>query len=251
MNTKKTIFALIVIIALIAAIMLVAKQNNTNKPYQQDDAEIVATVGKEIITSGELKRTVQIFQQNPQTQSVTEDQILTQLINQKLLYQKAIANGFESNEEDLSMAYDQALLNFGSEEALETELGFSTEDFKKFLTEQLTTQAYVNSLRESFDVEISNDQIQTAFEEFTSQTEGEFTLEDLQADILQYLKEQAFQEYLTGEIETLQDEYTVEIVSDNKEEMVTEETISEDSIEMTEETQESDTSEELVEEVVQ
>jgi|GEM_PF-7024329 len=251
MNTKKTIFALVVIAALVAVILLFSKSDNTNNDQltTEESSEVVATAGEEVITAGELQRATRIFQQNPQTQSITQEQVLAQLINQKLLYQKAVKSGTKIQNGDLDTAFGQALANFGSEEVLQTELGFTTDEFREFLEEQLITQEYVNSLRGDFNVTITDEQIQAAFDELASQTEEEVSLEELGANIAQYLEEQAFQEYLAGEIESLQDEYVVEIISEEEatEEVMEDETVSEESSETTEMEVAPDENEEVVE----
>lgn len=214
-STMKTILSLIVIAAIVVAIVLFGGSDKENTNISSEESsEVVAIAGEEEITAGELQRAVTIYRQNPQTQQVSEEQVLAQLINQKLLYQKAVKSGVTIKKSEIDAAYDQVVANFGSEESLEAELGFSSDEFKEFLEEQLVTQAYVDSLREDFDAEISDAEIQAAFEEFAAQAEGEVTLEEVQDSLVAFLEEQAFQEQLAQEIIDLQDQYPVEIIEE-------------------------------------
>jgi hypothetical protein len=236
----KTILSLLVVAAIVVAIILFGGSSDSNQTLSpEESAEVVAIAGEEEITRGEVQRAFAAFQQNPQAQQITEDQVITQLVNQKLLYQKAVKSGVSLKKTDLDAAYDQVVANFGSESALEDELGFSAEEFREFLEEQLITQEYVNTLREDFDANVSEADIQEAFDQFAAQAEEEITLEEVEASIIQFLEEQAFQQELAEQIEELQDEFVVEIIID--EELT--ETEVEESSEMESDSMEEDTQE--------
>lgn len=152
------------------------------KAYAQDDPEaVIAEVDGVAIT----KTSVQQFEQQ-QLQSIgmpadsAEAQqlletyrpmIVEQLVNTLLIQQKAESEGLTATQQQIDQEYSMYAEHFGGEQMLEQQLammGFTSEDLKNEIAQQLPIQLYINAyIEEHFDpehVEITEEELREYYE---------------------------------------------------------------------------------------
>ena len=126
---------------------------------------ILAKINDEIITLSELKREMEPYRkeimskvpaaQQEQTLKETEEQILNNLIESALIYQKAVELEYEAHVEEHVTSYIQQIMrdnNFRDTEEFEDALaqeGQSLKSFRESIERQIITQALVNDFIES------------------------------------------------------------------------------------------------------
>jgi len=114
-----------------------------NKELQENTHAVLATVNGEPITRSELQ--LQESMLPPQYRKLlSEQQILQQMIDEKLLLQEATKRGITVSDDEVKSSYN-ALLEKGNltADALETNLaafGLTTKDLKKMIVRQLTVE---------------------------------------------------------------------------------------------------------------
>jgi hypothetical protein len=182
-----------------------------------DENLIVAYANGAMITVGELNRSILAVGGDINSLELRQ-QILTQMIAQKLFYQQAIATGLSISDEELQLAYASLVEQFGSEEMMSAQLdalGLSSAQVYEMLSEQVLVQKYTIALREEFQVTISDQDVAEAYTSLVAPGEDAPSLEEVSSEILQYLAEQEFEMHLLDILEQLQNELEVHIYLDN------------------------------------
>ncbi|MCF7831871.1 MAG: SurA N-terminal domain-containing protein [Candidatus Pacebacteria bacterium] len=182
-----------------------------------DDTAVVASVDGDMITVGELNQSI-VAVGGDVTSSEIQQQVLSQMIAQSLFRQKALALGISVSEEEMQQAYASLVEQFGSEEMLNQQtasLGFSPDQVSEMLAEQVLVQKYTISLREQFQVTVTDEDVAQAYTSLVAPQENAPTLEESSEEIRQYLAEQEFEIYLLDVVEQLKSEFTVSTYLEN------------------------------------
>jgi antitoxin component HigA of HigAB toxin-antitoxin module len=140
------------------------------KAYAQDDPEaVIAEVDGIAIT----KTSVQQFEQQ-QLESIgmpAESAEAKQLVNTLLIQQKAESEGLKATQQQIDQEFSMYAEHFGGEQMLEQQLammGFTSEDLKNEIAQQLPIQLYINAyIEEHFDpeqVEITEEELREYYE---------------------------------------------------------------------------------------
>lgn len=150
--------------------------------YAQDDPEaVIAEVDGVAIT----KTSVQQFEQQ-QLQSIGlpadsaearqlletyRPMIVEQLVNTLIIQQKAESEGVKATQKQIDEEYSMYAEHFGGEQMLEQQLammGFSAEDLKQEIAQQLPIQLYINAyIEKHFDpaeVEITEEELREYYD---------------------------------------------------------------------------------------
>jgi len=182
-----------------------------------DDTLVVASVNGDSITVGELRQSI-LATGKDATSSDVQQEILSQMVAQSLFKQKALSLGISVSEEEMQQAYSFLVEQFGSEEILNQQivsLGLSADEVSEMLSEQVLVQKYTISLREKFQVTVSDEDVQQAYTSLVAPQEEAPALEEVAEEIRQYLAEQEFEIHLLDIVEQLKTEFEVSMYLDN------------------------------------
>lgn len=142
-----------------------------------------------------------------------KDQAVNVIVGNKLILQDAAAKGHEADDAAVKERLEELKGQFESEEAMNEALkqsGFTLEDVEKQLREQITYETYV--AKELNTEEITEEELKTAYEQFTSTSEEEAPpFEEMEPMIRQSLEQQKSQEAVTKKIEELKKDAEIDV----------------------------------------
>ncbi len=172
------------------------KNNLTNKSEQMDK-EKAALVNDEIISKGELQaRVKQVNAQTQGTSSITQEQkeqILQQMIDEELLYQKAQDEGIKASDDKISEQYDKTVQQFDNEDQFKKALeqnDLSEEDLKSNIERSIVLNKYIEQVKENSDLEVSDEEVEKFYEQNVSGQQGAPELSKIKGQIKQSLIQQ-------------------------------------------------------------
>lgn len=194
-------------------------------PTAADPEAAVATVNGETITRAELDAWVASVGGYPEPTTIDEEQaaaerqdferlVLEQAINDMLLSADIEARGFSVEEADVDTELATLKGQFESEEAFQTELsaaGLSEADLRAQLEQQLTLQQYYAALGETYDLVVSDEEVQAAYNAQVAIQEDAPALEEVSAQIRAQLEQQKIQNAIASEATRLRSEATIEL----------------------------------------
>jgi len=225
-DSKKTLISIIVVIVLIIGAL---EFSGTTSLF---GGRAIATVNGEKITQTEYDlRISQIFNseqaqlfdlEDPALRKSIEDQILTEIVNTKLLIQKATEAGFVSTEAEVETEYQLILNRMGSElntpeekqELLEVELaknGLEGGSFRKNIGDQLIIEQYFSSLIDESTLTPTEEEVAQYYTQLNASQEGVPALEEIRVEIETQIISQKRQQAVGGIIENLRTEADIVI----------------------------------------
>lgn len=196
--------------------------DNDEATAQSGDPEsVVATVNGASITRAELdERITQIRETIPEgTPDPTADagfelQVLDELVNLKLLEQKATEAGFTVSEDDIAAEVAKVEEMFGSPEALTEQLtvvGLSQEEFESNVENELLIRQVIEQNTAVGDIQISEEEIQAAYDQAFAGQEGAPALEEVSPFIEDQLRQQQTGALLQAYIEEIRTTADIQI----------------------------------------
>jgi len=134
-----------------------------------------------------------------------EHQVLTQLINEQLVYQAAQADGVEVADGAVDEQYNQIASRFASEQEFETEVmraSFDTTDaFKKDVRRQILTQNYIDAFAADLGITVTDAEVDAVY---ANLTEAQTTAAEVPAleDIRETLRNEILQSQIANSFQT-------------------------------------------------
>jgi peptidyl-prolyl cis-trans isomerase SurA len=216
MDNKKSIiynpFFISFIIVAIGVAIFFYFQNNTEEVIEGLSDDVVAVVNGVSIYRDKFEQ-----QLNLAGEDVTEDQLLSQMIQNQLLLQDAVSRGVSATEEEINNQYNQLANQYESEEQFQQVLeenNASIEGLRDSLKEQIIFQKYTNLLQQENDISVTEQEIETFYEENKDSLvqEGEEVplLEDVKSQIEQYLQQEKLNSIISEKIQELYQEAEIE-----------------------------------------
>ena len=180
---------------------------------QGDMTDVVARVNGEEI----LAQDVAVFQQNMmmQGQEVSGDMALNQVIGEVLLSQEVQNMGIEVSDEEAEEVIESQLAMQGStleeyREQVESQ-GLSFEQEFQEIKESLAVQAYIDSLLEEQEFEVTQEEIQAYYEQARMEMGDELPpLEQVEPQIIQMIESEFQQELINEVVVELQEDADIE-----------------------------------------
>ncbi|UNC92861.1 SurA N-terminal domain-containing protein [Candidatus Contubernalis alkaliaceticus] len=126
--------------------------------------------------------------------------VLEDLINQKLVIQKAREENMQVNQEEIQEEYEETVSLFENEEQLVSQLAdmnLTLEDFKTLIEEQLLYYQYLEEYMERVDpkeLEVSPEEIETLYSLYSSQYQDMPDYEEVQQELEEELRWQKHDE---------------------------------------------------------
>lgn len=202
---------------------------NTGTPNADDTAVVVrdadyvlATVNGEEIYQKDLDARLAESAQQIAAQGVdlndatvraeVESQLLNDIIGYKLLVAASVAAGIEVSAEEVDVVLAGYLEQFGSEEALESELekvGLTQDSFRERIIEQQQVQQYI--VANTQQVEVSDEDIVAFYDSAVAGQEGAPALEEVREQIVTQLSAGAQQQEVLALVASLREAAEVEV----------------------------------------
>lgn len=217
------------ILVLLAACGEAAEQPEQNEQDNSipvmSEAEAVATVNGDIITSTQYNSLLDYSKRMYEQQGLLEgeegqemiqlleEEILDQLISQKLLVQKALEEGLEAEEGEVSEQIAMISAQYETEEQLQTALeqeGLSIT----ILEHEIKNEIVINKLIEqiSSEIDVSEEEVQSQYEAMAEMMEDEIPpYEEYSGELKEQLVGQKINTHLSELLSELREAAEIEI----------------------------------------
>lgn len=217
-------FTLLLSLVLVACGNNEEAENTEDTNQEQENNEVIATVNDEKITKDELdaqlEQTKQMYAQQGIDLEADEykemkEQLITsvidQLVNTTLLTQAS--KDINVSEEEVAETMNEITGQFESEEELNAALeanNFTLEELEKEITKEIRMNKYVEANTE--EVQITEEQKQAAYDEFSAQNEEIPPYEEIEGQIEQQLLTEKEKEQVQKLVQELRENAEVEIL---------------------------------------
>ncbi|MCM3612064.1 SurA N-terminal domain-containing protein [Planococcus sp. MERTA32b] len=150
---------------------------------------------------------------DPEVAEQVKEQAISVIVGNKLVIQDAIEKGHEVEEEVLEQRFEELKNQFENEEQMNVALkrtGFTLDDMKQQLREQLIYESYLSEEIEG--AEVTEEDLKEAYQGYVDSTEGETPeFEEMKPMILQSLEDQNEKQAVYDRIEELRETADIEI----------------------------------------
>ncbi len=187
-------------------------QDNKEEVTDELSEDIVATVNDEPILREKFEQQLDLA-----PEGTSEEDLLNQMIQNKLLFQEALSQGITATEEEINNQYDQIAQQFETQEEFQqilNENNTSEEDLKETLREQIIFEKYSNFLQQENEISVSEEEIENFYEENKESLAGEGeevpSLEEAKLQIEQYLLQQKLNSVISEIVQDLYNSATIE-----------------------------------------
>lgn len=225
-DTKKTLISIVIGLVLV---IVALELSGTTSLF---GSSAVATVNGEKITQEQFDtRVAQIFStdqaqlidlEDPALRKSIEDQILDEIVNTRLLLQKAGEEGFVATDAEVETEYQLILERLGSElntslekeDLLRTELvknGLTETSFRENIADQLIIEQYFSSVIDDASLTPAEEEIDKYYLQLTESQEGVPPLDEIRTEIETQIISQKRQLAIGGVIEELRTEADITI----------------------------------------
>ena len=144
------------------------------------------------------------------------EQILEDMINERLLIQHAKEQGITGQEELMEEEYQLILSQFENEKELEKRLAdnnTSLQDIRISISEQFMIRELANQQAEQENIEVSKEEIQQAYDVAAAGGTEVPPLEEVQEQVEDYVRQQKISQLIEVLLEQLRNEGSIEILS--------------------------------------
>jgi len=191
--------------------------------------DVVATVDGEEITVEELEAQLENLKASYRAQGMEPDspemegmleqaqmQILEEMISMKLLEQRAEEKGIEAPRDKIEEQYQEIVEQFGDEEALLAQLeefDLTKDELMQDIEQNATIQHYINLKVDKDELEVSEEEIRTRYEEHqeANAEENEEEYEEMKPQLEQTLKDEKERQQIQSLLEELRQESDIEV----------------------------------------
>ena len=174
---------------------------------------VLASVNGEDIMSSEVEITMQMFMQYGQ--QVSEEEALEHIINQKVLSQKAIQEGYALSREELQIEIENQLsmqgMSFQEYEQQLSMQGINMDEQMAEIKEDFAIQEYLSDVISEDDIQVTEQEVLEFYEMYTLQSPEEVPpLEELEPQIIMSLEQQKEQEIIMDVLQNLRENSVIE-----------------------------------------
>lgn len=143
------------------------------------------------------------------------EQALTQMISEKLLMQDANAKGYVVADEEVATEFDGVKQSFENEEKFNEALAsqnMTSDQLKANIYSQLILEQYVEGVLKDKNVEVSEEEILSFYEQSVSGSEEAPSLEEVKEQVKQQLEQQKISAIMQEVIFELRDKADITIL---------------------------------------
>lgn len=213
--SKVKIIILAAIILAVGAIFLTSRQNSPSAP---SNPNAVATVNGEELSRSEYDLRYAELSSMYEGQEVDEDalseQILTQMISERLLLQEASAKGISVPQEEIDAQFQMLDDQFETDEEFDTALqdeNLTRDQLRINIHNQMTIEKYIDQVTADKDITVTDEEVVAAFEESVAGMENGPTLEEVRGQVEDQVRNQKITEIMLQVIEELRNKADIQI----------------------------------------
>jgi len=222
---KKIVLPIVGVVAIVLVALYFVFFNTTTENNNQtnETGGTVAVVNGEEISRNyfESVKSQVLAQQGVDLESVDDnmekqinEQIVDQIISQTLIEQAVADSGITAPEEEVDAQLDATISQLGGDEAFEQVLssqGLDRDFFLEQIRSNINTQAYIEQELDTSSITVTDEEVEAAYNEISSQNENIPALEEVRAQIEQSVRQQKQQSLTLELIERLRAEADIEI----------------------------------------
>ncbi|MEX0930696.1 MAG: SurA N-terminal domain-containing protein [Candidatus Paceibacterota bacterium] len=217
---------IVLLLTLGAAYLLTQDMDNGGDTQPIENGEEQQTGPVAIVNGEEIPR--EIFNQNLEQfrASVSEteresldaqiqQQVLNTLINNTLIRQEIEEQGLTADDVAVQTEFEAIQENAGGAEELQTQLdaaGLTEAELRAQIAEQVVINTYLESVVNIENVEVTEEEIQSFYDELSAENQELPPLEEVRDQIEQQLRAQKQQEEIGTVLETLRADADIEIL---------------------------------------
>jgi foldase protein PrsA len=226
-KNKAVLYGTIVVILAIAVgagyLFATGKLGSTNDMAGDETAQgAVARVNDEEISRKTYDTAVAQMKAAAQQQGVTltddqlKEQVITSLVNNRLLVQAATKEGVTVTDDQINTEHDQIVTNAGGEDAFNTQLtslGVTDDQIRNELREQLLVNAYLlTKVSASSTAPATDDEVNAFYADLKANNETVPELADVRSQIEQQITFQKQQQAVASLIDSLRAQANIEVL---------------------------------------
>lgn len=178
-----------------------------------NDEEVLGNVYNSVARQMESTMTAQGQDvTTPENTKMVKEQAMEVIIGNKLILQDAAEKGHKADDAAVKERLEDLKGQFESEEAMNEALeksGFTLEDMEEQLHDQITYENYI--AEELKPAEVTDKEVQEAYEGFASTSEEAPPLEEMEPAIRQSLEQDKVQQAVSKRIEELKKEAEIDV----------------------------------------
>lgn len=143
---------------------------------------------------------------DPNLQAQIEEQAVTMLINTELLRQAVADSDITVSDEEVEVRYQQVVTDVGGREALAArleEVGVAEADLRADIRDEIAIQTLVEQQLSLSDITVTEEDVQTFYDEFGGEEAGLPPLDDVRMEIEAELRTQMEQELIAAYLDEL------------------------------------------------
>lgn len=230
----KGLLFFIIIIIIVAAVAVVYLKPNLLSQVGVGGGEVSATVDGIEISAQQVEDRIERNRaaleaqgndlEDPETLAQLEAQIITQLVNEQLVLADANILGITVTDEEIEEQLATIRGRFETDEAFATELEnnrFTEKSLRANVERELLIQKYVQQVADSQPIEISDEEIQTLYDQLAEQNEELPALEELAPQIEDQLRNQQLGQIVDSVVTDLRTEADI-VITEEETEVATE-----------------------------
>lgn len=203
-QTWGKLLAILLAVVMVSTIMVVAPGGGDRR----GDQDIIAVVNGEEITWAELESRASQMKMRyemqgeavtPEMEDRIREMVLDNMIDEILLLQEALRQGFEVTEEEIDEAYEDIVARYDGEEQLKALLdedGMTVEDLRDQIREQLIIMGYIDEYVEQElgeeGLEVTEEDIRDLYDMYSAQMEDFPDYEEVESYLREELKDQRY-----------------------------------------------------------
>ena len=220
-QTWGKLLAILLAVVMVSTIMVVAPGGGDRRA----DQDIVAVVNGDEITWAELESRASQMKMmyemqgeavTPEMEDRIREMVLDNMIDEILLLQEALRQGFDVTEEEIDEAYEDIVARYDSEEELKSLLhedGMTVEDLRDQIREQLIIMGYIDEYVEQElgeeGLEVTEEDVRELYERYSAQMEDFPEYDEVESYLREELEDQRYYDAISQLVADLREASTI------------------------------------------
>ena len=220
-QTWGKLLAILLAVVMVSTIMVVAPGGGDRRA----DQDIVAVVNGDEITWAELESRASQMKMRyemqgeavtPEMEDRIREMVLDNMIDEILLLQEALRQGFDVTEEEIDEAYEDIVARYDSEEELKSLLhedGMTVEDLRDQIREQLIIMGYIDEYLEQKlgeeGLEVTEEDVRELYERYSAQMEDFPEYDEVESYLREELEDQRYYDAISQLVADLREASTI------------------------------------------
>ncbi len=220
-QTWGKLLAILLAVVMVSTIMVVAPGGGDRRA----DQDIVAVVNGDEITWAELESRASQMKMRyemqgeavtPEMEDRIREMVLDNMIDEILLLQEALRQGFDVTEEEIDEAYEDIVARYDSEEELKSLLhedGMTVEDLRDQIREQLIIMGYIDEYVEQElgeeGLEVTEEDVRELYERYSAQMEDFPEYDEVESYLREELEDQRYYDAISQLVADLREASTI------------------------------------------